>query len=238
MSEYISKDFSNFIKNDVNFTFTKFGDGEYSCMNFHNGSNCDDDLYTKWLGEELIKSFKNLSSLKDVYIGKWHTKTVVDFFENLTTNKINWVDYHSVMNASPIGNSQFDSFSNDHLLEFVKSIRDTNRKKIILSNIKNIKMMKIFKCEKFIEVPDKNWSFNYYDYEQKLINELQDNCIILTAAGMCSKVIISNLLRINNNITCIDLGSGFDLLATGMKSRSWQHSYEDELKYYSSLNLK
>lgn len=236
MEEFISKKFSELIDENVNFTFTKFGDGEFYCMNFTNGHNCDGDSYTRWLGEELINSFKHLTYKDFVYLGKWHNPNAVDFFSKLSNqNKINWVHYHSVMNASPVNGIEFDSFSNDYLLRLVKSIRDSKRKKIIISNHKNKKLKDIFNANSYVEVLGSDWSESYSEYEKKVLNELTDDCIILTAAGMCSKVLISNLLKIKENITCIDIGSGFDLLATGIKSRPWPHSYQDELEYYKSI---
>lgn len=239
MSEekYIAEAFSKLIEQNTNFIFTKFGDGEYACMNFHPGKNCDNDTYTQWLGSYLIDSFKHLSTKENVFLGKWHDNNMVEFFNRISPiQKVNWVHYHSVMNASPVdGGDYFDSFSNKALFNLVKSIRNSDRKKIIVSNVNNKKLKDIFNADVFIEVSSQNWSSNYESYENNVLAEIEDSCILITAAGMCSKVLISNMSKKNENITCIDLGSGFDLLATGVKSRPWRHSYADELEYYQDL---
>jgi hypothetical protein len=50
-----------------------------------------------------------------------------------------------------------------------------------------------------------------------------------------NKVMLNMQLLQNFNMSCIDIGSGFDLLATGKHSRPWGHSYEDELEYYKEI---
>ena len=66
------------IKNNKRVIFTKFGDGEYLCMNKHQGENCDGDKYSEKMGDELIESFVILCNLynfknENVYIGRWHS---------------------------------------------------------------------------------------------------------------------------------------------------------------------
>lgn len=234
-------DLTHNIKSNVNFNFTKFGDGEYLCMkNKLFGKNCDGDKYHRWLGKSLKRSFINLCKKESSYIGKWHTSEVSDYLSSLVLNEpdvknINWVDYHFVMNASPIENtSDFNSFNNTKLLDFVKTIQATKRKKIIFSNIDNIKLKELFNADIFIETTKNNWSFDYQKYFNTVEKEITENCILITAAGLCSKVLISDIQE-KHKVTCIDIGSGFDLIATGRHSRPWKHSYEDELNYYKSI---
>ncbi len=56
----------------------------------------------------------------------------------------------------------------------------------------------------------------------------------MIAGGMCSKVLIDDITN-QFDLTFIDLGSGFDLLGSKIKSRPWKHSYEDELTYYKDF---
>jgi hypothetical protein len=232
-------DFTRMIKANNNFSFTKFGDGEISCMRSWFGKNCDGDKYHRQLSKALKDAFVDLSSRKNMYIGQWHNSEIVEYLKKIAIkqgiNDINWVNYHFVMNASPVkGITDFNSFSNNKMLEFVKAINATVRKKILFTNSDNQKLQQLFKTDVFIETKKNNWSYEFNQYYKKVESECVENTILIIAAGLCSKVLMSKLLQ-KFNITCIDIGSGFDLLATGKHSRPWAHSYQDELSYYKEI---
>lgn len=232
-------DFTKRIEDGENFSFTKFGDGEVSCMRRWFGKNCDGDNYHRQLGRSLKEAFTYLAARKDVYIGRWHDSKLVDYLEKMANKKgiddINWVHYHFVMNASPVGGAEdFNSFTDDKMLNFVKAIKNSKRKKIIFTNGDNKKLGDLFSADTFIETKKNNWSYEFEDYYKKVSAESCDGAILIIAAGLSSKVLIAKLLQ-NFKMTCIDIGSGFDLLATGKHSRPWAHSYQDELNYYKDI---
>lgn len=218
------------LKNNKTIIFVKYGDGEYQCANLYKGANCDGDRYFPELGEKIKKSFIYLSSHENILIGKWSTYTVFNFFENLLhikNKKINWINYNTLIN-----NDKFNQ--NDDLYRFVKTIQECNRNKIIVSNKMNIKMKKIFNADIFIEIPSKCWSLKYDYFFSKIMESLKDNSIVITSAGLCSKVLIADLVKKNKTISCLDTGSSFDLLC-GRNTRGWKHSYEDEYNYYKNI---
>lgn len=210
-----------------NIIFTKFGDGEYYCVIGESGVNCDGDHYHQWKGEALKKSVIGLSRKKNCYIGKWHVAHVPQYFDAFAKQHgvtIPWVDYHLILNH--------DGFNaNDHMYNFVKFIRDTPRKKILVCNPRNNRLVEFFKIDVLVNIPGADWSFQYETYRAQVEKHAQNDCIILIAGGMCSKVLINDLTD-KYDLTFIDIGSGFDLLATKTKSRAWQHTFEDELLYY------
>jgi len=239
-SKITINDFTRMLASGQNFSFTKFGDGEVRCMrNWLYGENIDGDKYNYWLSKSLKKAFINLAGRPNVYIGRWHVPALVEYLFKFAKKNgiktINWVNYHFVMNASPIkGTTDFDSFSNDGLLNFVTTIKNSHRKKIFFSNGDNSELKEFFSADIFIETKKNNWSYEYDKYYKQVKEECKDGAILIIAAGMCSKVLISDLLN-EFAMTCVDIGSGFDLIATGKYSRPWSHSYEDEMKYYKSI---
>lgn len=244
---------TNNIKNNKRVIFTKFGDGEYNCMNHHNGNNCDGDKYTNELGDELKKSFISLSLLSKnedgIYLGKWHSEvnTIIKyyadiFYDYLEKNNIElldipFVDYHFCYNEHKyFGN-------NNNMYEFVKSIQDVDKYKIIVSNNLNKRLMTIFKGNNFAEIPENSWYANglydvLYGVLFKELSYYNDGIVILSA-GLATKVLINELSSIFPNASFIDIGSGFDLLARKKPTRIYydciSHSYEDELSYYKGL---
>lgn len=243
-------DFINKIKNSNRIIFTKFGDGEFNCMNYEKGHNCDGDTYTDNLGDNLKKSFLdlcNLSKNEDIYIGKWHSdeNKIIRYYgdllyNNLIENKtdlidIPFVDYHLCYNDHL-------SFGENHdLYNFVKTIQDINKFKIIISNNNNIRLLNIFKGDFYITIPYNSWFANnmYNELYNILYNYLNENndAIVILSAGLASKILISNLALKFENASFIDIGSGFDLLASKKLTRSWSktHSYIDEYNYYKNL---
>ena len=213
-----------------NIIFTKFGDGEYNCMVGERGANCDGDRYHPWLANRLWHSLLNLSVKKNTYLGRWWTENVWAYFDAFASKKgvkIPWYSYHLFMNDD-------EFFKYDYMYKFVQFIVNTNRKKIFVANINNKGLKDFFRANTYITIPSQNWSYEYGKWLKIIEMEVEENAILLISAGMCSKVLIDEITD-RHNLTCIDLGSSFDLLATGQKSRSWKHSYEDELKYYKNF---
>ena len=218
--------------------FTKFGDGEYVCMTlkYINDCNCDNDRYTYELGNKLINAYISLcerTTNENIYIGKWHTshnnntvnKFLLDIlYDYYTSNnkplkEIYYSDYHCLI---PDNNM----IKYDYIKDFVKTIKNSNKYKIIISNNKNKKLSIIFNGNYYIEIPNNSWFANgYYDNIKnnlvELLNKYND-ATVLIAGGLASKVLINDITLIYPNVSFIDIGSAFDLLATKEVSRNWQ----------------
>lgn len=210
--------------------FCKFGDGEYLCMgqNKQYHSNCDGDMFFPELGNKLVEAFIYLCSHKNTFIGKWHSDEITLFLEKLVPfDSIPYASYHTLIN-----DEEFNK--NSHLFDFVKAVQRNNRKKIIISNNKNKVLLDIFSGNVYIGIPEKCWFSDYDSIKSQIMTEIEDNCIIIAAAGLCSKWLACEILRTNDTVSYLDIGSGFDYLC-GKNSRGWKHSREDELNYYKDL---
>ena len=79
----------------------------------------------------------------------------------------------------------------------------------------------------------------YNDYD-RILNEIKtsvnDNDIILLSVGMMSPVLINDILKFNENITILDIGSGLDPLVLNYKNRGEeQASHEEALNYFKDI---
>ncbi len=223
-------DIVELLKKDQPVIFTKFGDGEYNCMRGISGHNCDGDNYNPWMGKMLKESLLNLSKKPNTYIGIWHTQEVITYYEGLARSvgvTIPWVAYHLIYNDDHF-------FENDYLYRFVSQIIQSKKKKILICNKKNERLKNFFNADVFIPVPEKNWSYSYSEFKKVLFDHVEEDAIILIAAGMCSKILIADVTD-SFKVSCFDIGSGFDLLASKQKSRPWKHNYQDEYNYYKNL---
>ena len=239
------------MRNNKRVIFTKFGDGEFACMNKEQGENCDGDKYSEKMGEELREAFIILCNLynfknENVYLGRWHSRMDVIiryygtlYYEYLINNNkpikdIPYVDYHFCYNYHPFG------FKKNNLYDFVKTVKENSKYKILITNENNIKLNDVFGSKFFLKIENKCWYNKYnnvYNYLDKILSA-DDNAIVIIAGGLASKILIKDLALKFNNTSFIDIGSGFDLIATKKLSRSWEHgyhTYQDEYEYYKNL---
>jgi len=244
----------NKLLNNEKVIFTKFGDGEYLCMNLQNigNNNCDYDKYTYELGINLKHAFCNLCNRSDsenIYIGKWHTQDVISFYcnvlydfyniNNIKIKSVPFVNYHFCYN-------DYNFNKNNNLFEFVKTIQNIDKIKIIISNNNNKNLSLIFNGTYYINIPNNSWfADGYYNFiENNLINILNkhNDAIIIIAGGLASKVLIANVSEKFNKASFIDIGSGFDILATKIDTRHWGNGHTDfinnfknQYDYYKSI---
>lgn len=227
MTEFVTK----LIQIDKPFVFVKFGDGEYDAVKGKPGSNCDKDPYTKKLQFGLINAVKYYSLLDNAYCGQWHSIHVKEFFDSIVTGKINWINYHvCIMDET--------SFENNNKLELFKSIKYSHRKKILVGNELLEKAKYLLNLDEHLIVPYRNWVENEFDtiYE-KIVKffENDPNPMILTCAGMGSKVLIMELHKKFPNGIFIDIGSGLDYLCTKKCSRGNVFTYDKLENYFKEI---
>ncbi len=220
------------LKQNQQVIFVKFGDGEISCMRGARGYNCDKDPYTPSLRIGLIQSFLYYVGHPNAYVGKWDAsgqETLQDILKvYLGGQQPKWVDYHLVMNDDK-------AFSNNSMYTFLETVQNLPRKKIILTNAANSRMPALFKAQAQIVVPPNNWFQEFKTFAELVESEITDNCVLFTAAGQGSKVMIAYLTSKYPTISCIDIGSSFDFLCQKKKTRAWNHTYEDQYNYYKKL---
>jgi hypothetical protein len=224
---------TDLIKRDLPFIYAKFGDGEYNAANGYYGSNCDGDPYTDKLRNGLIEAINYYSSFDNVYCGKWHTPDVPSYFDSMVHTKdikYNWIDYHTCIMFE-------NSFDNNNKLDLFKAIKESKRKKILVGNELLEKAKYLLNIENHILVPYRNWVEDLESILKNIMDVLnyEENPMIITCAGMGSKVLIMELHKRIKNGIFIDIGSGLDYLCTKKCSRGHTYSYDKLETYFKEI---
>jgi len=232
--------FKKYIENGENFSYVKIGDGEIDCMQFKDGGNIDKHPYSKKLGLELRKSFIDLVD-KDVFIGDWFQSN-----PPINSRDVGNIQYYNkFINDNGINPKliyPFELFmlgwgnlSNNNLLEFYKSVKSSSRKKIYIGPERLNGIGNYINIDDYITIPLIN-SFEFKNIIYKeTIEKLEDNCILFFSVGLMSATLINDILNYKNNITIVDIGSGFDTLFVHVTRGRKQATPEEAKKYLEIL---
>jgi hypothetical protein len=217
--------FENNIKNNQNFVFTKFGDGEIICMLglYNDGdTNCDYQKYSIHLGEKLWQAARYFSNKESIYIGEWNDLFCEKFKAELIKREINfqYAPYDSVLHI--------EKENINDVVNFYKTLKSKPKKVYVCP--KRLHGAKDFLDCEMVYVNERDAFSDYENIKSKLLNT--DATIYLYSCGLMSKVLINDILQNNNNTTHIDIGSGLDNLFYDI-TRSYQMSKEDVMKLYS-----
>jgi len=217
-AEYLHS-FSSNIKKNKNFTFTKYGDGELTCMSGAEGKNCDGHPYSEELASALRKSMLRNATREDVFLGDWtgwNGDTLSEYRDELLGEEIkpNYVLYELLLNHQ---------FGPDiELLEFHEAIRYNSRKKLFVGPERLWGVSKVLNCDYHIRVPLVD-SFSEYDrILDRCRNIVKPNNIFLFSCGLPSKILIDEMLEQEKDLTCLDFGSGFDNILLDETTRDGQ----------------
>lgn len=210
------KQWTDFIQNTINFSFIKFGDGEFYCMMGQEGENCDHHPYSKDLSVKLYDAWYFFNTLDNIYIAEWvghkpdmNNASISEKFQfdliSKTNIKVNFVNYEILLQNTLC----------EEKYNFLKSLKNSNRKKIFVGPERLNGVVNFLNVDKFIHVPLINTFSKYDELLSTILNKVEDNSIFLFSCGLPSKSFIHKILEYNNNVTCLDFGSGFDSMFVG-----------------------
>jgi len=228
MQKFDSQDILQNIQNKKTFAFLKFGDGEYFAIIKKNGTNCDGTKYTIELGQKLKEALQFFSSLQDVYIGQWESdKDIFKKFDKMVEpNKIQWADFHSMIFKT------IDQYFNKRFC--YHAIKNTDQQKIYVCNKDMVEnLQKMLNIDDFVIVDPSNWfSKNYKEVLESVLQKIKNprECILLTSAGMGSKVLYMDVKKHFPSVSCIDIGSALDLICSDKRSRDYHSLTEKEIQ--------
>jgi hypothetical protein len=235
IENFISK-----IKNNENFSFVKIGDGEIDCMIGRQGSNCDNHPYSRELGEKIKESFIDLSK-KSVLFADWFASNPpinsrdienLHFYNNLVESnnlKLNLIRPFEILLTG------WDNLLNDDLLNFYTEIKKSNRKKIYVGPKEMNGINKMLNTNSFVQIPKINAFSEHQRILEEIKNNLVDDSIILLTVGLMSSYISSEILKINENITILDIGSGLDSVFIGSTRSGGQAMPSEAINYYKNI---
>ena len=212
----------NSVENKIPISFSKYGDGEFFCANSYEGSNCDGDNYTEKKKNSLINSFKYLvNETNNSYFGLWFTQDIKNYWDGLVSKEVKWAKYHSLFIVD-------ENIPKKIIL--YKKIKETSLKKIIVCNPLLVKAKDLLNIDFMINVNFNNWFDSDFDNIIEKFKEIinsNEQYIIITCAGMGSKVLICELVKLFPNNIYLDFGSGLDKICTKKTTRAGQLDYEE-----------
>jgi hypothetical protein len=190
----------NNIQNNVQFSFSRFGDGELNCMYGKTGANCDGHIYFDDLGQALTKAWNNPRGIIAMQ------RYGYEMYKGTLGDNI-WANADIIHKASI--NGDLDKF---------RDVLNDKRNNIIL--VAPARLKPVIPCRTFIDVPLKN-AWKQHDYIlERLKFHVQKWDIIIYCCGMMAEVLIHDMY--DQKITQIDAGSVFDPYC-GVKSRNYHH---------------
>jgi len=207
------------IRNNENFSFTRWGDGEWFCAMGLKGQNCDHHKYFPELKNGLNTALKNN---KCYYKAIWNIdhgqirnilNRLLPFLSKNNIN-INWVN----------AGIWEDAALNGQLKVLVEALEKRNF--IIVSN-DNLKKIDI-KYTDFVSIPSKNCFLDKDRIKNDMIKmtEKYDDVVFGLSSSMATNVIVDELYDvIGDRCTMIDFGSIWDPFI-GVISRSYHRDYK------------
>lgn len=174
------------VKNGVNFSWSRFGDGELNCMYGKSGANCDGHEYYPDLSKQLIKAFVNPKGIVGMQ------RYGYEMYKSELGPNV-WADADILHKAS----------INGELNLFMDALK---HKQVILVGPERLGALPFL--SQIIPVPLKN-AWNDYKRVSSLLKEFMcSDAIVLLCCGMMAEVLIWDLCR--EDVTMIDAGSVFD----------------------------
>lgn len=139
--------------------------------------------------------------------------------------KIKWVNYHTVIIDK---NNILDK------IELYKSIKESKLKKIYIHNYLLTKVDILLKIDKSIIIDIRNWYKRKEELKEEIKREITEKSIIMTSAGIGSKILIQELKELYPENIYIDIGSALDLICTKRDSRG-KNEYENHRKIFEPI---
>ncbi|MBC8147443.1 MAG: hypothetical protein H8E98_05605 [Bacteroidetes bacterium] len=208
------------LRNDIKFSLTRWGDGEWNCAMGVTGRNCDKHEYFPAMSTQLVAAlihdkgyFKSTWPLSEEMIGN-NIKKIRRFCEGIGINLIGWED------ASVIENSA----TNGDIIRMVDQLEKMNF--VIVSEPRKRKLP--IKYTDFIEVSPTNCYLEKDRIREDIIDMVNygyNDIVFGFSASMATNVIIDELYPIvGKDCWMIDFGSIWDPFI-GITSRSYHRNY-------------
>ena len=184
----------NNLEQGVNFSWSRFGDGEFNCMYGKKGCNCDGHIYFDTLARRLTKAWNDPRGVVAV---------------QLLARQI-----HNILGDYPDADILHKASIDGKLHYLLTALEGRN---IILVGPDHLKSMEF---DRFIAVRTKNAWMEYPNTLEEVNRLVQPNDVVLLCCGMMAEVLIWDMY--SEDITMIDCGSVFDPYC-GVKSRKYHH---------------
>lgn len=231
--------FSYNIRNDIPFIFTKIGDGESVCISKKFVEGRDGNgwgfKYSMDCADKLIDAMKYLFPKKNVYIGKWiydaHEAQIKQVMEDNNIPEPNYIDYCTILHMADthIQNKTYDI---GRVKDFYLHVELCPDRKLYVCPERLNHISKYLKCDT-LNIPLEDCYSQYESIKEKLIELSSKYKMILYSASLMSKILIADVMKVNDTITQIDIGSAFDMTVPNPQTMVYQISGDEFNKLYN-----
>lgn len=195
------------LKENVNFKFARYGDGEINAMTGVRGHNCDGHEYFPDLGARLVKTVEQeppyMVGIQPLSVS--HLRKEVDgYFDGFTLYNADIL--HSASIDGVLG--RFFSALEGHYIILVGPPH----------------LAGLFDCVHIV-IPAKNCWLHYENIKEQMEYHFKKDCVFLLSASMMSEVLISDFQDFP--CTMIDTGSVFDPYCN-VNSRKYHYKLKRE----------
>lgn len=228
------------IKTNKNFTFVKFGDGDLISMTatpeslaYWGQADCDGHPFDVCgLGQktrDAWKFFNEEYKQNPIYLAEWTWgpwgEYMADFIKNTSELNVNLVNFEILL-QNTLCQEKYD---------FFKSIKESKRKKIFVGPKRlHDGVAKFLNINELIEVPLDGVIYKYDDILSNILKNIEKDAILLFSSSRPTRSFIHKSLEYGNEITCLDIGSGFDAMFYGY-TREGQFQGHIIRNYYRDL---
>ncbi len=178
-----------------NFSFSRWGDGEWEALLGYKGKNCDGHTYFPEMGMKLLQIVSNPARY---YFGlqNFAKKTLGNELVPYLS-KQSWVNSDMLHHASIKG----------QLHQFFDAL---NTRRVVIVGPDRLQGLKAFDWERLIHIPTKDCWMGYPGVKERLA-DIEEDTVVLYCASMMSNVLIDDTWDFHEDtITQIDCGSLFE----------------------------
>ena len=189
------------LKERDNFSLSRWGDGEWSCVLGRDGRNCDDHPYAKDLSLALATV---LLQDQRYYMGM-QSKAMRDMGDEITR----WVRHHGVQIEWCDADIIHDASIADRLDEMYDAM--SARKKILVGPSILEPMATKLRAHHVVTPIRNVWKWTFPTIYTDATEQLDKDCVVLYCCSMATEVMIDKVNReYGDTVTQIDIGSAFD----------------------------
>ena len=195
------------------FAFSRFGDGEWSCVLGEMGANADGVEYSPSLARRLRDILKQPQETS--YLFGMQNKAQRDMGPRINR----WMAENNVTKQWIDADIFHDASERVLLKEFFDSLCD--RRVIVVGPYWLIHMKRFINYAHHIIVPQGQAWRTYFDILDATENVTGKDDVVLVSAGMAGKGLVDDLWE--NDSTILDMGSVFDVYCGGRCTRRYHH---------------
>ena len=232
---------TDFIKNNNNFSFVKFGDGDLISIESSKNpevlvawgkEDCDHHPFdVNGLGQKTANAwaFFNEFKINPIYIAEWTWGPWGDYMAELVKNtqncSVNLVNFEILL-QNTLCQEKYDFFN---------AIKNSKRNKIFVGPKRlHDGVSRFLNVDSLVEVPLNGVIYQYDEILSNILKNTKKDTIVLFSSSRPARSLIHKTMEFENQVTCLDIGSGFDSLFYGY-SREGQLQTSVVQKYYEDI---